>query len=212
MLVQEGVADALIERLVRAAGTLKQGTPFEEGVEIGPSCNAMQFAKVQGYIEKTKGEPGATLLLGGGRPAGERFAAGFWTAPTIFRVTPANTIFREEIFGPVMSITTFKTPDEALALANDSAFGLAAAAFTQDAALQARCARELRAGVVWLNNAQPSPHAMPWGGFKHSGIGREMGPLALLPFLEPKAVTTWAGVEGVGWYDGFLARAKGGAQ
>ena len=78
----------------------KQGSSFEEGVEIGPSCNGMQYAKVQAYIEKTKAEPGAQLLLGGGRPAGERFAKGFWTAPTIFKVTPSNTIFREEIFGP----------------------------------------------------------------------------------------------------------------
>jgi acyl-CoA reductase-like NAD-dependent aldehyde dehydrogenase len=179
-------------------GAQKQGTPFEEGVEIGPSCNAMQYAKVQAYIAKTK-EEGGELLLGGGRPQGERFAAGFWTAPTIFKVTPAHTIFREEIFGPVMSITTFKTAEEALALANDTSYGLAAAAFSEDPATLARCAGELRAGVVWLNNAQPSPHAMPWGGFKKSGIGREMGPLALLPFLEPKAVTVrvadWRGWE-----------------
>ena len=78
--------------------------------------------------------------------------------------------------------------------------------FTADPALQARCAEDLRAGVVWVNNAQPSPHAMPWGGFKTSGLGRELGPLALLPFLEVKAVTVWKGTEGAGWYPGGGAR------
>jgi betaine-aldehyde dehydrogenase len=90
--------------------------------------------------------------------------------------------------------------EEAIELANDCEFGLAAAVFTTDKAKADRVAHEVRAGVVWQNNAQPSPHAMPWGGFKKSGIGREMGPLALLPFLEVKAVTGWPSDKAVGWY------------
>ena len=113
------------------------------------------------------------------------------------RRLPAS--FLHSLF-PAHPQTTFKTADEALELANASQYGLAAAVFTADEALQERCADELRAGVVWINNAQPSPHAMPWGGFKRSGIGREMGPLALLPFLEVKSVTRWPLGVPVGWY------------
>jgi betaine-aldehyde dehydrogenase len=200
ILIQEGVYEQVKERLLKAAKQLKQGTSFEEGVDIGPSCNKMQFEKVQAFIAKTKSEADAKLLLGGDRPAGEKFAKGFWTAPTIFEITPTNTIFSQEIFGPVMSLTPFKTLEEAVELANSTEYGLAAAVFTQNKDVQTRMAEELQAGVVWINNAQPSPHAMPWGGFKKSGIGREMGPLALLPFLEIKAVTTWKSGP-VGWYN-----------
>lgn len=201
ILLQEGIAKEVTERFVAAAQKIKQGPSFMEGVEMGTSICRMQYEKVQSYIAKTIAE-GAKLECGGGRPAGEAFAKGFWTAPTVFSgITPANTIFHEEIFGPVASITTFKTVEEAIELANLSEFGLAAAAFSSDPATLARCAKEIRAGVVWTNNAQPSPHAMPWGGFKKSGIGRELGPLCLLPFLEMKAVTAWPEAsEVLGWY------------
>jgi len=194
VLIQESIAPEVIRRLVAAAAKLKQGTSFEEGVEIGPSCNGMQYKKVQEFIDISKAE-GAKLELGGGRPAGDKFAKGFWTAPTIFSgITPKHTIFHQEIFGPVMcvalpcprtwghgwggwtcamrcalaprrrrrGITTFKTLDEAIELANDCEYGLAAAVFTTDKAKAERVAHDVRAGVVWQNNAQPSPHAMPW--------------------------------------------------
>lgn len=201
ILVQEGIAQQLTDRLVKAAKSLKQAGPFEEGVEIGPNCNKMQWEKVHAYIKKTK-EEGLVPLCGGCVPEGEQYQKGFWTAPTIFGgVTPQHTIFNEEVFGPVATITTFKTIDEAIELANASEYGLAAAAFSLDQAKLDRCAADIRAGVVWTNNAQPSPHAQPWGGFKKSGIGRELGPLCLLPMLEMKAVTGWKS-GGVGWYAG----------
>lgn len=212
ILVQEGIAPVFTERVVAAAKALKVGHSFDEGVEMGPSCNGMQWGKVQAYIAKTLAE-GGKLECGGGRPAGDRFAKGFWTAPTVFSgITPAHTIFHEEIFGPVASITTFKTVDEAIELANNSEYGLAAAVFSTDAAKLDRVAKEVRAGVVWQNNAQPSPHAMPWGGFKKSGIGRELGPLGLLPFLEVKAVTTWPDAAApLGWYSTATLGAAGAA-
>jgi betaine-aldehyde dehydrogenase len=146
---------------------------------------------------------GASLLCGGAAPSDAKLAAsgGFYIPPTVFGgVTPSHTIFREEVFGPVAGITTFKTAEEALELANASVYGLAAAVFTSDAAVSKHFAEELRAGIVWVNNAQPSPHAQPWGGFKRSGVGRELGPLALLPFLEVKAVTNWDAGKPAGWY------------
>jgi betaine-aldehyde dehydrogenase len=201
ILLQEGIAQKVTDRLVAAAKGLKQGLPFDADTEIGPNCNKMQWEKVHAYIAKSKAE-GLVPLCGGGVPEGELFQKGCWTAPTIFGgVTPKHTIFNEEIFGPVASITTFKTVEEAIELANHSEYGLAAAVFSKNDTTLQRCAEELRAGVVWLNNAQPSPHAQPWGGFKKSGIGREMGPLALLPFLEAKAVTGWT-AGAVGWYAG----------
>ena len=99
-----------------------------------------------------------------------------------------------------MSLTTFTTLEEALSLANDTQYGLAAAVFSTSPATLAACEAGLRAGIVWVNNAQPSPHGMPWGGMKASGLGRELGPLALLPYVEVKAVTRGAAGAGVGWY------------
>ena len=202
ILCAEGVVEEVKARLAKACGAVAAGGPFDAGSELGPVGNAMQHAKVLAYIAQARAE-GCTLLCGGGRPAGlpAEYAGGYFVAPTVFTgVTPAHTLFREEVFGPVASITTFKTEAEAIALANDSEYGLAAAIFTGDAARAERVAGAVRAGTVWINNAQPSPHAQPWGGFKKSGFGREMGPLCLLPFLEMKAVTRWSGVTGVGWY------------
>ena len=203
LLVAEEVAGALTARLVAACKAVKPGGPFDEGSELGPVGNAMQYAKVKGYIARAVEEGGTVLCGGGGPPEGlsAAYAGGFFVAPTLIGgVQPHHTLFREEVFGPVASITTFKTEEEAVALANDCDFGLAAAVFTEDEAKGERVAAQVRAGTVWLNNAQPSPHAQPWGGFKKSGIGREMGPLCLLPFLEMKAVTRWSGRSGAGWY------------
>jgi len=162
----------------------------------------MQYDKVCGYLEKSKAE-GLVPVCGGGRPTnlGSQYENGYFITPTIFtNVTPQNTIFREEIFGPVLAVSTFETEQEAVELANNTEYGLAAAIFSTDDAKAERVASEVRAGTVWINNAQPSPHAMPWGGFKKSGIGREMGPYALLPFLEAKSVTTWDRKAKLGWY------------
>ena len=205
LIVHKSLEERVVARLAAAAARVRAGGPFDEGVELGPIGNRMQYEKVLSYIEISRKE-GLACACGGGAPAGlpAALSGGFFVAPTIFTgVTPAHTIFREEVFGPVLAVSTFETEAEAVALANESDFGLAAAVFSTDAARVQRVAGELRAGVVWANNAQPSPHAQPWGGFKKSGIGREMGPYALLPFLEQKAVTTWAhakGESGLGWY------------
>ena len=185
LIVHESIVDMVVAKLVAASGRVKAAGPFDDGAELGPINNAAQYKKVMGYIAQAHKE-GLTLACGGGPPNGleAQYAGGYFIAPTIFTgVTPKHTIFQEEVFGPVATVTTFSTEAEAIALANDSEFGLAAAIFTTDAAKGERVASAVRAGTVWINQAQPSPHALTWGGFKKSGIGREMGPLALLPFL-----------------------------
>jgi betaine-aldehyde dehydrogenase len=207
VLVHESIAEALTARLAAAARSLRLGAPFDAASgepaapDMGPSCNRMQFDKVAAHLARARAE-GARFVAGGEEAAAALPpGGGFWTAPTVLAdVTPAHAIFREEVFGPVMTITTFKTEEEALALANDTEYGLAAAVFSADPAKLQRAARAVKAGVVWLNNAQPSPHALPWGGFKKSGIGRELGPMALMPYLEQKAVLSWPSGKPAGWY------------
>ena len=204
LLVHEDVVETVTARLAAACGRVRAGGPFDEGSELGPVGNAMQYAKVRSYIDGAIAQ-GAKLVCGGtaAPPANlpSQYSGGFFVAPTILSgVAPHFTIFREEVFGPVATITTFKSECEAIALANDSDFGLAAAIFTRDAACGARVAAEVLAGTVWINQAQPSPHALPWGGFKRSGVGREMGPLALLPFLEAKSINEFTPAAPAGWY------------
>jgi betaine-aldehyde dehydrogenase len=202
LLVHESIAPALVARLAAACARVRAAGPFDAGAELGPINNRAQYEKVRAFIAQATAQ-GAKLECGGGPPAGldAALTGGFFIAPTIFSgVTPAHTIFREEVFGPVATVTTFATEAEAVALANDSDFGLAAAIFTRDAERGERVAAAVKAGTVWVNQAQPSPHALPWGGFKKSGTGREMGPLALLPFLEAKAVNRFVPAAPAGWY------------
>ena len=150
LLVHESLAPALVARLAAACGRVRAAGPFDDGAELGPINNKMQFEKVRAYCAQAVAE-GATLVCGGGAPpAGlaPELAGGFFVAPTIFAgVTPKHTIFREEVFGPVASVTTFATEAEAVALANDCDFGLAAAVFTRDAAAGDRVAAAVKAGT-----------------------------------------------------------------
>jgi betaine-aldehyde dehydrogenase len=145
ILCAESVVEEVQARLLKACLRVRPGGPFDEGSELGPVGNKMQFDKVMGYIAKAK-EEGCTLITGGAPPAGlaEEYKAGYFVAPTIFtNVTPRHTLFREEVFVPVASITTFKTEAEAIELANNSDFGLAAAIFTSDAAKAERVAARM---------------------------------------------------------------------
>ena len=197
LIAQSGIAGPLVERLSEEARKIRIGNGMSEGVQLGPLVSRPQYDKVMGYIEIGKRE--ASLVCGGGRPAG--FNAGYFVEPTIFAgVPPEARIWREEIFGPVLSVAAFKSEDEALALANDSEFGLAAAVMTQDPDRAARVADRFEAGVVWINCSQPNFLEPPWGGVKKSGIGRELGMWGLMNFLEPKQITAYQTTEPWGWY------------
>jgi betaine-aldehyde dehydrogenase len=186
LLVEAGIAQPLLERLVAAARAIRVGDPFAAGVGMGPLTTAAQYRKVSEAI-RAGVAAGARLLTGGGRPAG--LARGWFVEPTIFVDAPLDSeLWRREIFGPVLAVRTFASEDEAVALANDSEYGLVATIVTGDGARARRVAAALEVGQVWVNGPQVVFVETGWGGFKRSGIGRELGPWGLQAFLEVKHV------------------------
>ena len=198
LLVHEDIAPALLSRLKQEAERLPVGNGLDEGVLLGPLVGEGQYRKVLGYIEDGVAA-GATLLTGGGRPAG--LPSGYFLEPTVFvDVRDDMRIWREEIFGPVLCVRTFRSEGEALRLAHDTDYGLAAAVMSADLERCERVAAALRAGIVWINCSQPTFTQAPWGGMKHSGVGRELGRWGLHNYLEVKQVTRYESAKPWGWY------------
>jgi len=190
MLVQKGIYDKTVEMAAEVANAVTVGNAHESGRHIGPVVNEAQFNKIQGLIQKGIDE-GARLVAGGtGRPEG--FNRGFFVKPTVFAdVTNDMTIAREEIFGPVLSIIPFDTEEEAVAITNDTVYGLTNYIQTQDGSKSNRLARQLRSGMVEINGQSRGAGA-PFGGMKQSGNGREGGVWGIEDFLEVKSVAGWA--------------------
>jgi len=198
VLVQRELYAPLLERLRQEAEKLRIGNGLEDGVLLGPLVSKGQYDKVLSAIADGL-EEGARLVYGGVRPAG--FDKGFYLQPTIFAdVPPGSRIWREEIFGPVVCIRPFDDEAQALRSANDSRFGLAAAVMSKDLLRAERVARKLRAGIVWINCSQPTFTEAPWGGYKQSGIGRELGEWGLNNYLEIKQITRYDSDQDWGWY------------
>ncbi|HET7463722.1 MAG TPA: aldehyde dehydrogenase family protein [Longimicrobium sp.] len=184
LLVEESVRDELVEKLVKRADSMRPGNPLDPKCRMGPLVSQEQLDRVMGYIEKGKSE-GAELVYGGDRPEGQ----GYFLNPTIFdRVQPEMTIAREEIFGPVLAVTTFKDLDEAIELGNRTEYGLAAAVWTKDVKKAHRAAAAIRAGTVWINMYHTLDTGSPFGGYKQSGYGRELGRYALDLYTQVKSV------------------------
>jgi len=198
VLVQRGLYEPLLARLVEEAEKIRIGNGMQADVLLGPLVNAAQYDKVRRAIAQGV-EQGATLLSGGTRPAGHE--KGFFLQPTIFTdMTEESDIWREEIFGPVVCVRAFDNEAEAIASANRSRFGLAAAVMSADLERAERVARRLRAGIIWINCSQPTFTEAPWGGYKQSGIGRELGEWGLNNYLEIKQITRYDSEEPWGWY------------
>jgi acyl-CoA reductase-like NAD-dependent aldehyde dehydrogenase len=154
---------------------------------MGPLVSREQKDRVEGYVEVGRSE--ATLSFEGTRPSDPALAGGYYVPPTIFEARSNDLrIAREEIFGPVMTVLPFRDVQEVVSLANDTEYGLAAAIWTRDIGRALSTAKAVRAGVVWINDSQPAPSESMWGGFKQSGIGRELGPYALDAYLESKQI------------------------
>ena len=188
VFVHESVHDALLERLVEKTAGLKIGDPLDPATQVGALISKDHTEKVLGYIEKGRAE-GARLAVGGGRPADPALAGGNFVEPTIFAGCADDmTIVREEIFGPVMTILPFGSEDEVIARANDTEFGLSAGVFTRDLTRAHRVIAKLQAGSCWINTYNITPIAVPFGGMKQSGIGRENGLAAIEHYSQLKSV------------------------
>ena len=185
LLVHESVHDALLEKLVERASFMQPGEPLDPKRRMGPVISEEQLERVIGYIQKGRAE-GAELVTGGERL---QYENGWWVQPTVFRgVTEQQTIAQEEIFGPVLATIPFSDDDEAIAIANRSMYGLAAGVWTSNVKRAHRFARALQAGTVWINTYHPLDAASPFGGYKQSGFGRELGGHALELYTQVKSV------------------------
>ncbi|HLK54932.1 MAG TPA: aldehyde dehydrogenase family protein [Chthonomonadaceae bacterium] len=187
-LVERSVYAEFVERFVENSRKVKIGDPQDEATEIGPLASLVQRERVEGYVRQGVAQ-GAKLCLGGKAPDGEAFARGCYYEPTVFAdVTPGMTIAQKEIFGPVVSIMPFGTEEEAVHLANGTPYGLSGSLWTRDVARALRVVRRMEAGVISVNSSSSVHLEMPFGGFKQSGVGRELGPNALEHFSELKSV------------------------
>ena len=189
LLVQNSIKEKFTQKVVELGATARKGNPMLADTNIGPVTTPAQYKKILDYIDIAKSE-GARCILGGGPATSPDLPGGQFVEPTIFvDVTPQMRIAREEVFGPVLSIIGFDDEAEAIRLANDTIYGLAAGVWTENIGRAVRMSAALKAGTVWVNTYRAVSYMMPFGGMKHSGIGRESGVEAIREFLETKS--TW---------------------
>ncbi|KAL6716442.1 mitochondrial aldehyde dehydrogenase [Lecanora helva] len=188
ILVQDSIYDKFVEQFKQQIKAVnKVGDPFEDTTFQGPQVTKAQYERVLDYIESGKSE-GATLATGG-TPYKDVNGKGFFISPTVFtNVKDSMRIYREEVFGPFVVISSFKTEDEAIERANDTTYGLGSAVFTENLTKAHRVAKRIEAGMVWINSSQDSDYRIPFGGVKQSGIGRELGEAGLAAYTNAKAV------------------------
>jgi betaine-aldehyde dehydrogenase len=197
ILVQKSIYTQFVNAMAAKAKTIKLGPPLDRSTKMGPLVSKEQYERVRSYQEIGKSE--AKLVAGGGRP--ESFAKGYYVEPTIFAdVDNHARIAREEVFGPVAALIPFEDESEAVRIANDTPYGLAAAVWSRDIFRALRVVKAVRAGVVWVNHMQPTYVEAPWGGYKQSGFGRELGPWGIEEYLETKQVHINLSEQPIGWY------------
>jgi betaine-aldehyde dehydrogenase len=197
ILVERTIYPRFVEAMTAKAKSIRLGPPRERETKMGPLVSQEQHERVLAYMETGKKE--AKVAIGGGRPAG--LTRGYYVEPTIFyNVDNSARIAREEIFGPVAAVIPFRDEKEAIAIANDTPYGLAAAVWSRDIFKAFRVVKALRTGIVWVNHMQPTYVEAPWGGTKQSGFGRELGPWGVDEYLETKQVYVNLNEQPIGWY------------
>jgi betaine-aldehyde dehydrogenase len=197
ILIEKSIYPKFVDAMAAKAKTIKLGPPLDRSTKMGPLVSKEQYERVRSYQEIGKRE--AKLVAGGGRP--QSFAKGYYVEPTIFAGVDNNArIAREEVFGPVASLIPFEGESEAIRIANDTPYGLAAAVWSRDIFRALRVVKAVRAGVVWVNHMQPTYVEAPWGGYKQSGFGRELGPGGIDEYLETKQVHINLNEQPIGWY------------
>ncbi len=188
LLIQDSIHDEFVARLVELTRTARIGDPSLPETQLGPIATRQQWEHVMRMIETAKAE-GARCVLGGHALSGDGYGQGQFVAPTIFTdVDNQMAIARQEVFGPVLSVIRFKDEEDALRLANDTEFGLAAAVWTQDLRRAMTCVEKIQAGTVWVNNYRTTSFTSPFGGYKRSGMGREGGVEAIKEYMQVKSV------------------------
>lgn len=200
IIIEESIKDEFVKRLAKRADKMTLGNGLNNP-DMGPLISEGHMNKVLGYIEKAK-EEGGKIVCGGYRYTEGECANGYFVRPTIIdNVKKDNTAVLNEIFGPVVTIQTFKTEEEAVEMANDTEFGLAGAVFTKDGARALRVVKEIRAGIMWINCYNPAFVEAPWGGYKKSGTGRELSKEGLDEYTETKQITINLTPGELGWYE-----------
>jgi aldehyde dehydrogenase (NAD+) len=192
LILHANIADAFLEKFIGLARSIKLGDPLDTETEMGPLTSKVHHERVLSFVEVAKQE-GGQILSGGGVPPQDDLKTGYFIEPTIVRADPAHRVQQEEVFGPFVAVTTFKDDDEALAIANGTAYGLGAGLWTQNLQRAHRFAKAIHAGMVWVNSYKRVHPASPFGGVGESGYGREMGFEAMREYTQPKSV--WINVD-----------------
>jgi acyl-CoA reductase-like NAD-dependent aldehyde dehydrogenase len=199
LIVHESVADEFLERFLELAKSIRVGDPLAEGTEMGPLTSSMHRDRVLTYVDVALSE-GGELLSGGTPPADDALARGYYIEPTVVRAKSDSRVCQEEVFGPFVTVTTFRSDEEALQIANSTEYGLGGGLWTNDLSRAHKLAAAMRAGMVWVNTYKRVNPGSPFGGVGNSGYGREMGFEAMHEYTEPKSV--WINVDATipPWY------------